>query len=188
MSGLFGAGEAAAGDAAIGEAASSSIVDAGVGATTGGSETASSAAGTSKAANVVNTVGSAVGSGSQYSPIATLVGFIQARRVRKEGARQFDTTFKENKRRWGLEWALQEWATRKGIAMDEAVQRYNQEMGRKSMDLQSRQVGSQLKSEALTRRSVETQMRWALEDREKSEKMGKAYSRGVISGILGRKA
>ena len=152
-----------------------------------GGDTASKAATTSKASQVVNTVGSAVGSGSQYSPIATLVGFVQARRVRKEGARQFDKSFKENERRWGLEWALQEWATRKGIAADEAAARYNQEMGRRSMALQGQQVGSQLETEALNRQGAETTMRWAREDREKAAKMNKAYSRGLIGGILGRK-
>ena len=149
---------------------------------------AGSAAGTSKAAQAVGVAqGASSFAGESLSPLTNIVSMIQARKARKTQQNQFDRTFKENERRWGLEWALKEWSVRKSVAADEAAARYNQEMGRRSMALQGQQVGSQLETEALNRQGAETTMRWAREDREKAAKMSKAYSRGLIGGILGRK-
>ena len=149
--------------------------------------TTSAAAKTSSAAQTGQAVGGAVSSVSQYSPLAHIIGFAQAKKSRKLTKKTFDLTFYENNRRWGMEWALQEWATRKGIALEEAQFLYQQKMGQAGLEMEQAQVGSSLRSEAQARGQAEETMRWAREDRAKASRMGKAYSRGIISGLFGGK-
>jgi hypothetical protein len=99
----------------------------------------------------------------------------------KENKRQFDATFKENVRQFGLNYALQDFATRQGISMQKAQQLYAAENLAMAKSAQS----ENLKTSALGRAVTGTQFQWAKEDRAKQQAMGKAMQKGLVSGILG---
>lgn len=142
--------------------------------------------GMAKVASVAQVVGGAAGMlGEGLSPISSIVSIVQARKNRKQAARQFDLQFNENKRRWGLQFALREWSVRTGMTMQQAQMRYEQEMGRAGMAITERGAASALKTEAIGQEQAEMGMRWAREDRAKAARVSKAYNRGVMGGILG---
>ena len=118
--------------------------------------------------------------------INTMVGWAQGKKTRRQNAKQFDRTFKENQRRFGLEFALSEWSTRKGLSLQEAQQLYNQSFSTQQLGFQGAQTRESLKGASVSRRGAEDTFKWAREDRAKQEKMAKAYSKGVFSGMAGR--
>lgn len=168
----------AAGETAAGSAAAS----------TAGEAAAGSAAGSGSTSAVGSIASYVSGSniGEALSPVSTIVGMIQSRKAREIQQEQFDATFEENKRRFGLEFALREWATRKNMAIDMARQLYNRQYNKAQLNLQTQQVGESLKSSAQSRLQQQTEFGWLKEDREKAKKVSNAYNRGILSGLFGR--
>lgn len=163
------------------------IASKGVGATTATTgSTVGSAAGASKAANVVGAVGGTASTiGEALSPVNTISSVIGARRARRTQKRQFDATFRALEKWRGLQYALNDYATRKGLSLQEVQQQHQQQMDLRSLDIQEEQSASTLEMDSLNRRQSEEQMRWKREDRSNSQKLGKAYSRGILAGMMG---
>ena len=137
-------------------------------------------------------IDSAASSGGLWSsPGIDPGGWLFKNRLRKKAERNakkmWTKEFDENVRKYNLDYALKELAFRKNYDLNQLQMMYEQDMGRKGMKLQQAQVGSSLKSEAQSRASAEEQQGWLRNDRKKATKMSKAYSRGLVSGLFGRK-
>lgn len=118
-------------------------------------------------------------------PAGWLYRNILRRRAERKATRLDTRNFNETVRQYNEQFALKEWATRKGLSMQEAQMIFDQQMGRENLALTKAQIGSSLKSEALSRRVAEQNLSWAKEDREKVKEMSKAFSRGMTMGLLG---
>lgn len=99
---------------------------------------------------------------------------------------QFDRTFEENNRRFGLEFALRDWATRKNISLQEARQKYNMAMGILGAQQTGASLRSSLESADQSRMIQEKRFQWMKEDREKAKRANIAFSRGIAKGLLGK--
>lgn len=119
------------------------------------------------------------------SNVANIAGTIDSMIMRhkqfKEQKRQFDKTFNENIRQFGLEFALKDYATRKGISQAEAQQMLNAEQ----FGLAKQTTAENLKTSALGRNIQATEFQWAKEDRAKKQAYGKALQKGLMMGIMG---
>ena len=178
---LSALGASAVGEGAVGTAAGSSAAGTAAG----------TAAGETGATSAISEIASYVGGSSLsegLSPISTLVGMIQSRKARELQVEQFGIKFEENKRRFGLEFALREWATRKNMALNVARQLYNQQQGFTQMGLRKKEVFEGVRGAAQARLQQEEQFRWLREDREKTKKVAQSYNKGILSGIFGRDA
>lgn len=143
----------------------------------------SSAASAGEAIGVVESV--AGGLDSLLNPAITAWQIASAADAEEQHQKNIDRAFEENKRRFGLEFALREFSTRKGIEMQEARDQFNRKQSAQSMRTNKAISKENIKTSALGRYQAETQMSWAKDDREKKEKMAKAYSTGLLSGLGG---
>lgn len=98
-----------------------------------------------------------------------------AHREAEARKREFDMTFEENKRQFGLQFALTKWAEENRVTLARAQQLYNQRMGR--AELRMAQRGQAME---------EKKFRWFEQDREKTKEMQRAYSRGIVGGFFGK--
>lgn len=108
---------------------------------------------------------------------------IMRHKALKESKRQFDQQFNENVRQFGLEFALKDYATRKGVSFQIAQQLYNSEVLGMSKQAQT----ENLKTSALGRNIQSTQFGWEKEDRKKKQNIGTAMQKGLVMGLLGGK-
>ena len=101
----------------------------------------------------------------------------QQRKNAEQQQKNFDRQFDENNRRFGLEFALQEWSTRKGLALTEAQQLYNMSQGtRKSqVDLE----GSRMQMQA---------NKMNLDEAKRRNKVAKAFIKGFAAAKRSKKA
>jgi hypothetical protein len=113
----------------------------------------------------------------------TIDGIMMGHKYFKEGKRQFDTSFNENVRQFGLQNALQDFATRQGISLQKAQQLFQAEQ----LGLQKQATGENIKTSAQGRGIQATQFQWAKEDRAKQQNFIKALQKGVATGLLGGK-
>jgi hypothetical protein len=113
----------------------------------------------------------------------TIDGIITGHKQFKENKRQFNTSFNENVRQFGLQYALQDFATRQGISLQKAQQLFQAEQ----LGLQKQATGENIKTSAQGRGIQATQFQWAKEDRAKQQNFIKALQKGVATGLLGGK-
>ena len=104
-----------------------------------------------------------------------------------QNKKQFDQTFEQNEKHFGLQFALKEFATRKGLELEETQMMYNQWMGGQNLKLNQATTREGIKSSSQQRFQQAEQFNWAREDREKLAKQDKAFSKGVFKGLLGGK-
>lgn len=104
----------------------------------------------------------------------------------KQQQNNFDKTFAENQKRFGLNFALKEWATRKGFEFQKANKLWNEKVQSKSANLNRAATRENLKSSGQQRMFDAEKMAWMRKDREKSEKVAKAYSKGLLKGLGGK--
>ena len=117
--------------------------------------------------------------GAADSAGASITGWID-RLARQKQARQaqanLDRAFDENLRRFGLNFALNEFATRKGIALQEAQMLFNQQSSRVSQ------------SAALTAQGLQTRnMTMDLKERKRKQKIAQAFAKGFSKASVGGK-
>jgi len=98
---------------------------------------------------------------------------------------QFDSTFFQTEEQFGKSFALKEFATRKGLKLQEAQQLYNQQMGSETLRMQRATTREGLKVSGQDRMQKAEQFGWVREDRDKAKKQDKAFSKGVLKGLLG---
>jgi hypothetical protein len=87
----------------------------------------------------------------------------------KENKRQFDQTFNEDVRQFGLRYVLEDFATRQNVSLAKAKQLYDAE----NLALNKQVTGENVKTSALGRTMQATQFNWA-KDRAKQQRFGKA--------------
>jgi hypothetical protein len=97
----------------------------------------------------------------------------------KETTRRFDQTFFENVRQFNLEYALKEFATRKGIELQFAQQLWNQWIQGKTTD-------SQLKTESLAREKFKFDLDREKELYAKKLQFGKVFAKSFGNMIRGK--
>lgn len=161
---------------------------AGTAASTAGS-TAAGAASTTGTTTAAGSIASYVGGSSLtegLSPVSALVSMVGAIKSRKESIRQFDAGFEESKRRFGLEFALREWAERQGMTMARARQMYAMQADQQQYGLQLAQAGETMRGQAQSRMQQDTTFNWQKEDRERNRKLSKAYGKGIVQGLFGK--
>lgn len=131
--------------------------------------------------------------GSMGDPLATgwnllgdIMTWVQNKKTREEQKRQFDATFAENQRQFGLNYALKEFATRKQIDMQEARDMWNEALQSGQLALQTASTRSALETAAQQRAQEETKFDWMTESRDKQIAASKAYATGVLQGLSGR--
>ncbi len=100
---------------------------------------------------------------------------------------QFDATFSQNEKQFGLNFALKEFATRKGLKLQEAQQLYNQKIGSQRIGMERATTRERLKGAGQQRLQTAEQFSWLREDREKKQKQDSFFSKGVLKGLLGGK-
>jgi hypothetical protein len=123
---------------------------------------------------------------SLLNPIMSIAGVVNSAQQQEQAQKNFDRTFEENKRRFGLEFALKEWATRKRMELNEAQALYQRQMGSANLQMNRAAMRENLKAGGLNRFQQERQMSWDREDREKSKKMAESYSSGLLKGLGGK--
>ncbi|MCP3683491.1 MAG: hypothetical protein GY861_12460 [bacterium] len=104
-----------------------------------------------------------------------------------QNQKQFDALFDQNKEQFGLQFALKEFATRKGLELEETQMLYNQDIGRQNLKLNQATTREGIKSSSQQRFQQAEQFNWAREDRDKLAKQDKAFSKGLFKGLLGGK-
>ncbi len=149
-----------------------------------GGDSGDTSMGASEVAGFAESTGG--GLDSLLNPIMSIAGAVNSVQQQEQAQKNFDKNFDENKRRFGLEFALREWATRKGIEMQEAQVLYQRQMGSGTMQMNRAAMRENLKSSGLNRFQQERQMSWDRQDREKSQRMAKAYSSGLLKGLGGK--
>lgn len=100
--------------------------------------------------------------------------------------KNFDKTFEENKRRFGLELALKEWSLRKGFEIREAEMLWNKKISSESSQINRALARESLQDSAQNRQFNAEKMAWIKEDREKAKKVSEAYSKGLLKGLGGK--
>jgi len=111
----------------------------------------------------------------------TIDNAIMRRKELAQAKSQFDRQFAENARQFGLEFALKDYATRKGIALNTAQTMLNVEQQKN----QNAMTSENIKTSALGRGIQQKQFDWQKEDRTKNAAFKKALQKGIVSGILG---
>jgi hypothetical protein len=162
-----GAGAAGAGAAGAGAGATAvPLLSEGAGA----GATVSSAGGASQAGEAMGYVESAQGGlDSILNPTMSLVSSIQNIKGQEQAQKNFDQTFEENKRQFGLTLML-----------------YNKRLSEANLNIAQATSKESLKGAALGRLQTQERMAWDREDREKNKKMAKAYSTGLLAGLGGQ--
>ena len=121
------------------------------------------------------------GLGSLASVWNSIDNSIMERKKLAQAKSQFDRQFAENARQFGLEFALKDYATRKGIALNTAQTMLNVEQQKN----QNAMTSENIKTSALGRGIQQKQFDWQKEDRTKNAAFKKALQKGIVSGILG---
>jgi len=100
-------------------------------------------------------------------------GWIDRASARQRGADQqknLDREFEENIRRWGLDFALREFAARAGITMQMAEQMWNAQSSRENLETSDIQ---------------QQQARMQIEEANRRKKLAKAFIKGFGRGMAG---
>lgn len=111
----------------------------------------------------------------------TIDSIIMRHRNANEQRRQFDQTFDENVRQFGLNYALRDFATRQGVSLAKAKQLYEAE----TLALNKQTTAENLRTSALGRQMSATKFAWEKEDRAKQQKRAKAMQKGIVTGLFG---
>jgi hypothetical protein len=113
----------------------------------------------------------------------TIDNAIMARKNLKETKRQFDARFNEEVRQFGLNYALQDYATRKNISLQQAQQLYNAE----NLGMAKTALNENMQTSALGRGITATRWDWEKQDRANANKISKATQKGIVMGLFGGK-
>jgi hypothetical protein len=131
--------------------------------------------------------------GEALSPVTTVFNMaMAASNARQSRARDeqtqanIDRNFEENVRRWGVEFALQEFAIRKGISLQEAEIAYRRMAGERQFASDRMAQSSALATAGMSRAQAGQRFAWETADRKKQIQMQKALSKGMIQGLTGR--
>jgi hypothetical protein len=119
---------------------------------------------------------------STATGIAQMFGYQSPSEERAQ--KQLDKQFNEDVRRYNLNYALQRYATRKGISMQEAQNIYNQSVSGANLSMNQLQNQSAMKSQAAGRAQDEIQFGWQKLDRDRQMTIARAYARGLAKGLL----
>lgn len=93
-----------------------------------------------------------------------------------------EAEFEENKRRYGLEYAM----AQRNQKLNEFQQMFNMGVTREQVGQSRASLRSNLASASQDRLMREKQFQWMKEDRDKSKKANIAFSRGIAKGLLGK--
>lgn len=114
--------------------------------------------------------------------LADTIDQIQMRhKTFKESKRRFDLEFDEDVRRYGIDSALKNYATREGISMAKAKQLYDAE----NLGLTKQTTAENLRTSAMGRGITATKFAWEKQDRTKRQALGKALQKGIVTGLFG---
>ena len=102
--------------------------------------------------------------------------FSQGQKDKAAAQANLDRAFYEDKRRYGLQYALAKFSQRYGITVDEANRAYQREMNQ-----QNRGITYPAAVQSLRERRMNLQ--WAEEDRENKKRLGNAYVKGLARGL-----
>ncbi len=130
-------------------------------------------------------VGDAMDFLSDPMGVQSMMTSMMAIKDQKQAQANFDKQFEEQKRQFGLTFALKEWATRKNVDMAQARMLYNQKLSGQTMRMSKATTRESLKGAAQQRMQAQKQFNWEEQDRDKQQTLGKAYSSGLMKGIGG---
>ena len=114
---------------------------------------------------------------------ATIEQTILAKKKQKSSEMQFDKQFEEASRQFGIDFALKDYATRKGLALNDVRSMLDAQQTK----TQGALAAENLKTSALGRNIQSQQFEWQAEDRRNKKAIGKALQKGLISGLMGGK-
>jgi hypothetical protein len=115
-----------------------------------------------------------------------VINAVGSRRQDRQTQANIDRNFEENVRRWGVEFALQEFAIRKGISLQEAEIAYRRMAGERQFASDRMAQSSALATAGMSRAQAGQRFAWEAADRKQQVKMQKAMAKGMIQGLTGR--
>jgi hypothetical protein len=121
-----------------------------------------------------------------WGMLTNILTWAQNKKTREESKRQFDKSFAENQRQFGLEYALKEFSTRKQLELQEVKDMYDAAVATGGLKLQTAATRQNLETSAQEGMQKEKLFDWATEDREKETQAQKSYAKGIIQGLSGR--
>ena len=133
-----------------------------------------SQSGASNAASNFGAIGGALD--SLNISVTGMLDRIRRRKQAELAQANLDRAFDENLRRFGLNFALQEFSTRKGIDMQEAQMMFNQQAGKAAQ-------GAALQTQGLQRRA----MSMDLKEKKRKLKIAAAFAGGFAKASVGGK-
>lgn len=99
----------------------------------------------------------------------------QKAKAAEQDQANFDKQFDENLRRWGLEFALRDWSTRKGVAIQEAQSQWERSSG--SLSLQN-----QLRTSQQTQQANQIDLNAKID----RQRIGRLFAKGFAQGTTSK--
>lgn len=112
--------------------------------------------------------------------------FVNIKKMKQE-QKNFDQMFNENVRQWGLEYGLKEWATRKGVELEEAKQKFYEDFQKASFDLDKMVKSEQIQTERLGRRKAEYEFGQQQKTDTNRKELAGRIAKALFSGLTGGK-
>ena len=104
-----------------------------------------------------------------------------------ESTRRFDKTFYENIRQFNLEYGLKEFATRKGLKLQEAQMMWDQQMGEKTYGLNRATAMSNLRGAEINQKKSTYDFEKQLKKDKGVAKFSKLFTRSLMKSLSNKK-